>query len=154
MRAPRFQRSRRGERRASGSSRRPVRGERALGYVTVSGPGEDGKVELRAQAERISKACRELELSLIQLVVDVEDARSPLDRPGAKRLFERLAAGEASCVVVTTLGWLVSCPDDWRLLRERVDTNVVRLIAIDIGLDTTAEPEVWTGAGDPPGALR
>lgn len=152
---PPFRPSRRFERRSAGPPRRPIPGERTLGYVTVPERGRAGELELRAQAERIHKVCRELKLSLLRLVVDVEEeAHSPMDRPGVAQLFDRLAAGEATCVVVTELKRLAASADDWRLLRDSVDTRVVRLVAIDVALDTTAEPEVWTGAGSPPGPLH
>ena len=112
--------------------------------MTVPGPGEAGERELRAQAQQIHRVCRELQLSLVRIVPDVEgDGRSPLDRSGAAQLVRRLAQGEATCIVVTELRRLIASADDWRLLRKRVNTDVVRLVVVDIDLDTSAEPDVW-----------
>jgi hypothetical protein len=133
--------------RAPVVARPAIRGERTLGYVTLSGAGMHAELEVRSQAERIHRVCRDLELSLLELVSDVErDGLSLGERPGLARLLDRLAAGEASCVVVSELRRLVRSRADWELLKGHIDTTRVRLVVIDIQLDTSERPEVWTRA--------
>ena len=109
----------------------------ALGYVSACEPEAADGPGLRDQMATIYTACSQRGLVLDEVITDVaqvEDTRP--GRRGLQSALQRLAAGEASCLVVAELGQLShSAPEvehivDW--LR-RQDTRVV---AVDDGLDT------------------
>jgi DNA invertase Pin-like site-specific DNA recombinase len=122
-------------------SRRPgVAGQRAVGYASVSAADDLNNAELKVQVRLIQEACQRRGLTLVKIVRDVEShASSDLRRPGLTYALERLAARDASCLVVSSierltrtaanlgalLGWLTECD--------------ARLVVIDLDLDTGTE---------------
>ena len=110
---------------------------RALGYASVSAADGQASDELKVQIRVIQEACQRRGLTLVKVVRDIEShASSDLRRPGLTYALDRLAARDASCLVVasierltrtashlgTMLGWLNECD--------------ARLIVIDLDLDT------------------
>jgi DNA invertase Pin-like site-specific DNA recombinase len=126
---------------AEEGSRGPgVAGQRAVGYASVSATDDLNNAELKVQVRLIQEACRRRGLTLVKVVRDVEShASSDLRRPGLTYALERLAARDASCLVVSSierltrtaanlgalLGWLTECD--------------ARLVVIDLDLDTGTE---------------
>jgi DNA invertase Pin-like site-specific DNA recombinase len=114
-----------------------VPSQRALGYASVSAADGQASDELKVQVRLIQEACERRGLTLVKVVRDIEShASSDLRRPGLTYALDRLAARDASCLVVTSierlsrtashlgtmLGWLTECD--------------ARLIVIDLDLDT------------------
>ncbi|HWI73879.1 MAG TPA: recombinase family protein [Baekduia sp.] len=118
----------------------PVAATAAIGYATASGSRDGAAAAMRAQREAIEERCGDGDLQLLELVGDRESGdRKALDRPGLSHALERLAAGEAACLVVTGLDRLSrSVAELGRLLRW-LDRLGVRLVALDLGLDTSTE---------------
>jgi peptidoglycan hydrolase-like protein with peptidoglycan-binding domain len=109
----------------------------ALGYVSVREPeAADGR-ELRDQLAAITTACRQRGLELKEVIRDRGRVNGTGPKPpGMQHALQRIAAGEASCLVVAELGRLgrsaaeVGSIVDWLRRRE------ARLVAVDDGLDT------------------
>jgi DNA invertase Pin-like site-specific DNA recombinase len=118
------------------SARRP-RGVPALGYASVPGGGALDGPEIEAQRLEIESACQRLGLELVDLVRDQEsDEAGPEGRPGLSYALERIDAGEATCLIVSDLERLSRGVPDLASLVDRLERARVRLIAIDVGLDT------------------
>jgi peptidoglycan hydrolase-like protein with peptidoglycan-binding domain/DNA invertase Pin-like site-specific DNA recombinase len=122
------------------SSREPRRrrhGTAALGYVSVLAPESANGQELRGQLAAIDTACRQRDLVLKDVIRDVEQGndRGPAS-PGMRNAFERLAAGEASCLVVAELGRLGRSAPRVGYIVGWLRRRGIRLVAIDAGLDT------------------
>ena len=126
-----------GSRHAAKATSGQGNGVDALGYVSAREPEAIEGPELRDQMAAIHTACSQRGLVLDEVITDVgqvTDTRT--QRPGLQSALQRLAAGEASCLVVGELEQLSrSAPEvdrivDW--LRQQ-DT---RLVAVDDGLDT------------------
>lgn len=117
-----------------------IESPKALGYASV--PAED-RLEgshFQAQAETIEAACDGRGLELLQVVRDIEpQAGSDLKRPGLMYALETIAAGEASCLVVSGLDRLARSASDLGTLVEWFEQNGARLVAVDIGLDTDSD---------------
>ncbi len=122
------------------SSTRPGRLRRdpvALGYVSVPEPEAVDGQQLRDQMVAIITACRQRGLVLKEVIRDLEQVNDTgPERPGMQQVLQRLAANEASCLVVAELGRLSrSAPEVFSLvgwLRRRE----ARLVAVDQRLDT------------------
>ena len=109
----------------------------ALGYVSAREPEALDGPELRDQMAAINTACCQRGLALDEVITDVVQVKDTRpERPGLQYALQRLAAGEASCLVVAELGRLSrSAPEvgyivDWLRRRD------ARLVAVDDGLDT------------------
>jgi resolvase-like protein len=142
----------------AGSARRPLPSRRfvrtradALGYVSVPTVDETHREGLRHQVRRIRRACEAFELSLVALVPDDEStAATPQERPGYQRLMRRLDAGDATCLVTTSVERLASTAEEWLLLLDLLDDLEVRLIVVEDAVDTGAQrgrEEAWRLAG-------
>jgi DNA invertase Pin-like site-specific DNA recombinase len=109
----------------------------ALGYASVpAGAALDGP-ELEAQRLEIESVCQSLGLDLVDLVREHEpDDRDDEKRPGLSYALERLEAGEASCLIVSDLARLSRRVPELAGVVDRLERSHVRLIAIDVGLDT------------------
>jgi peptidoglycan hydrolase-like protein with peptidoglycan-binding domain/DNA invertase Pin-like site-specific DNA recombinase len=121
----------------SNGSTAPTHGAVALGYVSAREPEAMDGPELREQMAAIDAACRKGGLQLADVIRDLDQVESPgPERPGMQHALERLAAREASCLVVADLCRLSSSmPEVGQivgLLRERE----ARLVAVGDGLDT------------------
>jgi DNA invertase Pin-like site-specific DNA recombinase len=148
------------------TARRP-RGVPALGYASASAGSALDSPEIEAQRLEIESACQGLGLELIDLVRDHEpDDGGTEARPGLSYALERIDAGEASCLIVSDLERLSRHVPELAAVVDRLERARVRLIAIDVGLDTatpsgrlavtprpgTSEPEEV--AAEPDGAAK
>jgi DNA invertase Pin-like site-specific DNA recombinase len=112
---------------------RPVR---ALGYASVNGEGQS-TAELDAQKRAIDRCAKRLNLELVEVVREREPEKGKaLDRAGLSYLIERIAAGDASCLVVTGLDRLSRSVAELGTIVQWLEKNGVRLVAVDLDLDT------------------
>jgi DNA invertase Pin-like site-specific DNA recombinase len=117
----------------------------AIGYACASGPQEGAAEELAGQRAAIEARCAEAGVQLAELVGDRElkDGKA-LDRPGLSHALQRIAGGEASCLIVGELARLSHSVAELGQLVRWLDRNRVRLIAIDLGLDTATDAGITT----------
>jgi resolvase-like protein len=123
---------------------------RAFGYATVPTTTAAGRVTARAQHSAIAGACERYGLDLVDVVRDPQGAE---DRPGLASVLERIETGEASCLIVSGLDRLGGRVDEFASVVERLEKNRVRLIALDVGLDTATAPGQLAVARRPPRPL-
>jgi DNA invertase Pin-like site-specific DNA recombinase len=111
--------------------------ERALGYASVSASDREGTEDVNEQVRAIETACERLGLTLVNVVRDVEShATSDLRRPGLTFALDRLAAGEASCLVVTSLERLTRTAAHLGTMLGWIEECKARLVVLDLDLDT------------------
>ena len=109
---------------------------RAVGYASVDGEGK-GTAELDAQKRAIDRCAERLNLELVEVVREREPEKGKaLDRAGLSYLIERIAAGDASCLVVTGLDRLSRSVAELGTIVQWLERNDVRLVAVDLDLDT------------------
>ena len=121
--------------RALARSRAPDR-QPALGYASVP-EGDQGNDSMRRQEQEIDAICSRKGLDLLKLVRDVESrSGSDLNRPGLEYALEHLKAHDASCLVVSSLERLSPSAANLGKLVEWLDRRGVRLVVVDIDLDT------------------
>jgi hypothetical protein len=144
----------------------PTEGDlRAIGYVNIA-PGEEAgePAETSAAGGAIDEACREHGWELIQIVRD--NAPTTGRRlPGLSFALERLAAGDASCLVVGRLGHLARSVTELGGLLDWFTEHDATLAICDIELDTStatgrrtaqtlAAVSAWERARTHPGRAR
>ncbi|HEX5981020.1 MAG TPA: peptidoglycan-binding protein [Thermoleophilaceae bacterium] len=113
---------------------------KVLGYVSVEQNGDVGTREMREQARSIDELCRRRGWNLLELVRDVETAGGgSLKRPGLMYAVERVAKGEASCIVVSELSRLTNSAADLSRVLESLSRTNGRLVVMDVGLDTASD---------------
>ena len=112
---------------------------RALGYASTRSAGDDGHNDLDAQRQEIERSCARLQCSLVELVADREpqDGKA-FDRPGLSHALERIAAGDAACLVIGSLERVSRSVSELGALVHWLEENGIRLITIDIDLDTAS----------------
>ena len=112
----------------------------AIGYACASGPKDGAAEELAGQRAAIEARCAEAGVQLAELVGDRElkDGKA-LDRPGLSHALQRIAAGDASCLIVGELARLSHSVAELGQLVRWLDRNRIRLIAVDLGLDTATD---------------
>jgi DNA invertase Pin-like site-specific DNA recombinase/lysozyme family protein len=115
----------------------------ALGYASVDESAEEEASRLREQAAEVDSLCERHGWRLVQVVYDRVNGGRALGRPGLQYALERIARGEAGCLVVPRLARLTrSLPDLGRVI-EATRTAGGRLFVADVGLDTaTSEGEL------------
>jgi DNA invertase Pin-like site-specific DNA recombinase len=107
-----------------------------MGYVSVPEVNGDDDAAL-AQADAIQRLCEQRRWELLRVVRDVENARTKaLERPGLLYALERIADGEASCLVVSHLERLTRSLADLGRIIKWCEQHQGRLVAIDLRLDT------------------
>src|SRR5919109_895727 len=110
---------------------------RALGYASV--PADAGGKELAAQNRAIQRAAGRLRLDLVEVIREREPKTGKaLDRAGLSYLIERLATGDASCIVVTGLERLSRSVAELGTIEQWLERNSVRLVSVDLDLDTAS----------------
>ena len=120
--------------------REPVQ---AIGYVSVA--AADDRASLEEQASKIEELCRSRGWQLLHVVRDVENGHPKgLDRPGLQYALDRLAAGHASCLVVSELERLSRSASGLGHVVEWMVGNGHRLVAIDMRLDTASRSGALT----------
>jgi hypothetical protein len=115
---------------------------RALGYVNIpalgTAAGRESSGGLIAESGAIDEACRERGWELVQVVRDSAPPRGPHgERPGLSFALERVAAGEASCLVVGRLGHLAQAVSELGGLLNWFSEHDATLVVCDIELDTS-----------------
>ena len=96
----------------------------------------DGQ-ELRDQIAAINTACRQRGLLLKHVIRDLEQVSDMgPERPGMQYALRRLAAGEASCLVVAELGRLSRSAPELGYIVGWLRRRKWRLVAVDDELDT------------------
>jgi DNA invertase Pin-like site-specific DNA recombinase len=109
---------------------------RALGYASVPADAED-TAGLDSQKAAIEHWCQTLDLELVEVVSEREPRTGKaLDRAGLSFLIERIAGGGATCIVVSGLERLSRSVAELGTIVRWLERNDVRLIAMDIDLDT------------------
>jgi len=112
-----------------------------LGYASVY-PNHDERlsVELRRQADEIASACERRGLSLLEVVRDRERERQrSLERPGLEYALRRIAAGQASGLVVSELSRVSHSLTQLGRVLEWLDDHGARLVVGVPGFDTSEE---------------
>jgi DNA invertase Pin-like site-specific DNA recombinase len=111
---------------------------RALGYASI--PAEDdpaGADRLERQRQAIERTCQGLGLELVEVVRERESRDgNALERAGVSYLIERLAAGDATCLVVSGLDRLSRSVSELGTLVQWLERSNVRLVAVELDLDT------------------
>jgi peptidoglycan hydrolase-like protein with peptidoglycan-binding domain/DNA invertase Pin-like site-specific DNA recombinase len=108
-----------------------------VGYATVPKTEQPGGPLVREQAAAINTFCEQRDWQLLELVRDVEEPRvKGLDRPGLTYALERVARGEASCLVVSQLRRLSPSASDLGRILESIAAGGGRLVAMDVDVDT------------------
>jgi DNA invertase Pin-like site-specific DNA recombinase len=112
-----------------------------VGYAAADAKRPDhGCLELRRQEEEIASVCKRRGLRLLEVVRDRESTRQrAFERPGLGYALERIAAGQASGLVVSELSRLShSLPELGRVL-DWLARHDARFVAVVPGLDTDEE---------------
>lgn len=81
----------------------------------------------------LQEACRRLGLELLDVL---REPQPPGDRPALAQALNVVADGRAECLVVRRLTDLDGGPGGLEAVLGRVDAGRLRLIAVDVGLDT------------------
>jgi DNA invertase Pin-like site-specific DNA recombinase len=117
----------------------PVVPMRALGYASAAASGDVGAEDLEAQRKAIERSCADHACELVEVVADREpkDGKA-FDRPGLSHALERIAAGDASCVIVAGLERVSRSVAELGTLVHWLEENGIRLVAVDIDLDTAS----------------
>jgi DNA invertase Pin-like site-specific DNA recombinase len=112
-----------------------------LGYTSVYSNRDDCfSVELRRQADEIASACECRGLRLLEVVRDRERERQrSLERPGLDYALGRIAAGQASGLVVSELSRVGHSLTQLGRVLEWLEGYGARLVVVVPGLDTNEE---------------
>jgi peptidoglycan hydrolase-like protein with peptidoglycan-binding domain/DNA invertase Pin-like site-specific DNA recombinase len=126
---------------ANGTTPLPIPNQtQVLGYVSVEQNGDPGAEGMREQAQSIDALCRRRGWHLLELVRDVETAGGgSLKRPGLTYAVDRVAKGEASCIVVSELSRLSNSVAELSRVLEWLARSGGRLVVLDVGLDTASD---------------
>ena len=111
-----------------------------LGYASVSAErAELAKRELSRQVDEIALECQRRGLRLIEIVREYERNPRHVTRPGLEYALGRIAAGEASGLVVAELHRMTrSVPELGRML-EWLSRHDARIVSVAPGLDSDEE---------------
>jgi DNA invertase Pin-like site-specific DNA recombinase len=111
---------------------------RALGYASIPADGDAATADrLEQQKQAIERTCQRLGLELVEVVREREPkGGNALERAGVSYLIERLAAGDASCLVVSGLERLSRSVSELGTLVQWLERSNVRLVAVELDLDT------------------
>ena len=114
----------------------PMERPRVVGYVSIPKTDSD-RDALDAQASAIEELCSRRGWELLHVVRDVENGHPKgLERPGLQYALDRVAQGEASCLIVSELERLSRSAADLGQIVEWLVEHECRLVAIDVKLDT------------------
>jgi DNA invertase Pin-like site-specific DNA recombinase len=112
---------------------------RALGYASAAAFGDVGAEDLEAQRVAIARSSAAHGCELVEVVADREpkDGKA-FDRPGLSHALERIAAGDAACLIVAGLERVSRSVAELGTLVHWLEDNGIRLVAVDIDLDTAS----------------
>ncbi len=121
-------------------SRRSASPAKAIGYASCALPGSAAALELKQQAEVITRECRYRGLELLEVVGEHSPKGGRASsRPGLEYALDRLESGAASGLVVVELSRLThSVTELGRTIQWLLDRHL-RLIASVDSLDTETE---------------
>jgi peptidoglycan hydrolase-like protein with peptidoglycan-binding domain len=109
----------------------------ALGYASTHEPEAADGQEVRDQIAAIRTACGRRGLALGEVITDLVEGKDTMqERPGLQYALRRVAAGEASCLVVAELGRLSRSAPEVDYIVELLRRRDTRLVAVGDGLDT------------------
>jgi DNA invertase Pin-like site-specific DNA recombinase len=111
---------------------------RVLGYACLGSNG-DGAAELEVQSQLIAieKYCERRGWELLKVVRDVESPTGKsLARPGLGYALDRIAEGQAACLMVSKLERLTRSVVEFAALLEWFREAEARLVVLDQRLDT------------------
>jgi DNA invertase Pin-like site-specific DNA recombinase len=115
----------------------PPASVRAFGYATAAADSGRKTTELAEQRRAIERYCAAHGIEVVGVVREREPRDGEaLDRAGLSFVFERIAAGDASCLVVTELQRLSRSVTELGTIVQSLEGNGVRLIAVEPDLDT------------------
>jgi DNA invertase Pin-like site-specific DNA recombinase len=118
----------------------PTTRMRALGYASVPADCEASGTELEAQKAAVELYCKRLDLDLVEVIREREPKTGKaLDRGGLSFLIERIAAGDATCIVVSGLHRLSRSVAELGTIVQWLERNEVRLVAVELDLDTSTD---------------
>jgi DNA invertase Pin-like site-specific DNA recombinase len=107
----------------------------AIGYVRGDAAQIDG--ELRRQAETIERLCARRGWDLVSLVRELGPAKGrPLKRPGLGGAMQRLAVGDATCLVVTDLRVLCRSVGELGDVLDALGRTSGRLVSLEPPVDS------------------
>jgi DNA invertase Pin-like site-specific DNA recombinase len=111
---------------------------RVLGYACLQSGGDGtAKLEVHSQLIAIEKYCQRRGWELLKVVRDVESpTRKSLARPGLGYALDRIAEGQASCLMVGKLERLTRSVVEFAVLLEWFREAEARLVVLDQRLDT------------------
>lgn len=110
---------------------------RVIGYVRVStGHQADQGLSVEAQTKQVQTYAALYGLELVEVIVDAAESAKTLDRPGLKRAFARIDAGDADGILVAKLDRLTRSVRD---LGELLDSRFRRatLLSVAEQIDTS-----------------
>ena len=110
----------------------------ALGYAMLPVGSGDQQVDHEAAVQAIRRRAADLALDVVQIVHEPEIEGKALDRPGFSALIERIAAGDAGCLIVGSLGQLSHSVSELGTIVNWLERNRIRLITVDLELDTAS----------------
>lgn len=112
-----------------------------IGYTSATGLSRgDADEALAKQRRAIESRCAGGEFAVVEIVGDrePEDGKG-LERHGLAHVLQRIAAGDASCLLVCDLARLSRSVAELGRLVRWLEHNDVRLVALDVDLDTATE---------------
>jgi DNA invertase Pin-like site-specific DNA recombinase len=111
---------------------------RVLGYACLGSDGDGAaKLEVQSQLIAIEKHCERRGWELLKVVRDVESPTGKsLVRPGLGYALDRIAEGQASCLMVSKLERLTRSVVEFGALLEWFREAEARLVVLDQRLDT------------------
>lgn len=110
----------------------------ALGYAMLPVGSGDQQVDHEAAVQAIRRRAADLALDVVQIIHEPEVEGKALDRPGFSALIERIAAGDAGCLIVGSLGQLSHSVSELGTIVNWLERNRIRLITVDLELDTAS----------------
>jgi peptidoglycan hydrolase-like protein with peptidoglycan-binding domain/DNA invertase Pin-like site-specific DNA recombinase len=109
---------------------------RALGYVSFATPEESSGSENTHQLEALDRYCEQRGWELAEVVHDVRSPGRRVSSPGLDYALERVAAGDASCLLVAELRRLGNSAGELGRILQTLRERDVHLVAVDTALDT------------------
>ena len=117
---------------------RAVVATNALGYVMLPADAGDEQPAHEAAIQAIKRRAGELGLDLVEVVHEAEVVGKALDRPGFSALIEKIAKGDAGCLIVGSLAQLSHSVAELGTIVNWLERNRIRLITVELELDTAS----------------
>lgn len=106
----------------------------AVGYVRVSTDKQDNSADDQARRIRAQAALKDM--TLLEVIEDIDEFSGDLNRPGAQRLLELVKARKIDAVIITKLDRLTRSVRDALDLAELFNKRGVAFISIEETIDT------------------